>query len=238
MKKEIVLGLSLALGLSMLTACGNDSSHQANSASTGDAQAEEAQAEEAQIEDAEAEDAAVDESVDTTIYHFGETVTTGDGMFEFTPVFEGFADKLANWPDSDYLTPDGQFSGQTPYEAADEKVMMYFSGTIEYVGESKQNESFAYDFTIDYDDGYIFEFANGEAFNRGNGYHSGCGMIVDPEEDDWKYTNIAAFEPLSSSTTRQVRFCIEVPYQIEENIEKTIITFHLNGEDHIFSFAD
>ena len=79
---------------------------------------------------------------DTTIYHFGDTVSVSDGMFEFTPVFEGFTAKLANWPDKDFMTPDGQFSGQTPYEASEEKVMMYFPAQLTMsVSQKKMNSS-------------------------------------------------------------------------------------------------
>ena len=30
------------------------------------------------------------------VYTFGETITTENGLFTFTPVFEGFAEELAN----------------------------------------------------------------------------------------------------------------------------------------------
>ena len=118
--------------------------------------------------------------------------------------------------------------------------MMYFSGTINYVGESKQNESFGYNFTIDYDDGYLFEFAGGDAWNSGLGYHSGAGIVEDPDNiqtGDWEYDCSATFEPLSSKKSRYVRFCIEVPNQLEADSENILITFHLNGEDFIYTMA-
>lgn len=172
---------------------------------------------------------------DKTVYTFGDTISVLDGMIEFTPVFEGFAEKLANWPDKDYMTPEGQFSGETPYKAAEDKVMMYFSGTVNYVGESKEKVNFTYEFTVDYDNGYLFEFAGGDAWNRGKGYHSGCGVTDDVKNGDWKYHPYTAFEPLTSNKTRYVRFCIEVPDQLRENSEKVIVTFHIGGEDYAFT---
>lgn len=224
MKKWIALLLTAVLCLS-LTACAQTG--------TDDTAAE--QNTDQSIEQPDSETAS-----ETTVYHFGDTVTVSDGMFEFTPVFEGFAQTLANWPDQDFLTPNGKISGNTPYEASEEKVMMYFSGTINYVGESKQNESFEYNFTIDYDDGYLFEFAGGDAWNSGLGYHSGAGIVEDPDNiqtGDWEYDCSATFEPLSSKKSRYVRFCIEVPNQLEADSENILITFHLNGEDFIFTMA-
>ncbi|MBR0348749.1 MAG: hypothetical protein IIX16_03825 [Clostridia bacterium] len=174
---------------------------------------------------------------DNTIYQFGDTVTVNEGKFEFTPVFEGFAEKLANWPDENYLTPEGLISGKTPYEASEDKVMMYFSGTINYIGNSKTNETFNYTFIVDYNDGYIFDFANGEAWNRGKGYHSGCGITDDIKNGDWEYKTLSTFEPLSSNKTRYVRFCIEVPYQLEAEREKVIVKFNINGEEIKFTLA-
>ena len=213
MKKWMLLLLMLTLCIS-LAACAQTETNDTDKATQGTEQTD---------------------NENTTVYHFGDTVSISDGMFEFTPVFEGFADKLANWPDKDFMTPDGQFSGESPYVAADEKVMMYFSGTINYLGESKENEQFKYDFTVDYDNGYLFNFVEGNAWNNGNGYHSGCGITDNIETGDWDYECSATFEPLSSNKTRYVRFCIEVPNQLQTDSENIMITFHINGEDYSFA---
>lgn len=175
-----------------------------------------------------------DETDKSTTYKFGDTITTADKMFEFTPVFEGYAEKLANWPDENYLTPDGKISGSNPYEAGEEKVIMYFSGKISYIGDAKENKHFRYDFTINYDNGYIFEFVEGDAFNRGKGYLSGCGVTTNDDFSEWEYENTATFEPLSSNKTRNVRFCIEVPVQLKSNQDKIAFTFDINGENYNF----
>ena len=175
---------------------------------------------------------------DVTMYQFGDTIITNDGMFEFTPVFEGFAEKLANWPDKDFMTPEGNVSGKTPYEASENKIMMYFSGTINYVGTSKSNETFDYDFTVDYDNGYLFEFVQGEAFNRGKGYASGCGVTSDIQIGEWDYQTHTTFEPLSSNKTRYIRFCIEVPNQLEANTEKVIIKFKIGDQNYNYTIVE
>ena len=234
MKKWIALLLTAIMCLS-LVACGGGKSPSTD-ADVTTSHAGNANEENTDVQD-NGEQTESKPVADTTIYHFGDTVSVSDGMFEFTPVFEGFTAKLANWPDKDFMTPDGQFSGQTPYEASEEKVMMYFSGTINYVGESKENELFGYNFTVDYKNGYLFDFAGGEAWNSGKGYHSGCGITSNIESGDWNYKNMATFEPLSSNKTRYVRFCIEVPNQLEADSGNVIITFHINGEDRIFTLG-
>lgn len=213
MKKLIILLLALVMLVS-LCACGGGNDTPATT---------------------EPEETAKPETSTDVIYHFGDTITAD--MVEFTPVFEGFADKLANWPDKDFMTPEGQFSGSTPYAASDEKVMMYFSGTINYVGDSKENVNFVYDFTIDYNNGYLFDFVGGDAFNSGKGYHSDCGITDNIESGDWDYENSAIFEPLSSNKTRYVRFCIEVPKQLETDTNNILITFHIAGSDYVYSMA-
>lgn len=216
LKKIIALLLAAILCLSF-AACGINS----NSEATG-----------------KKDEETVTHEDNSVTYKFGDTITTADNMFEFTPVFEGYAEKLANWPDEGYLTPYGAISGKTPYEADEEKVMMYFSGKINYIGEAKENKTFRYDFTVDYDNGYLFEFAEGDAWNRGKGYHSGCGVTTGADYSEWKYNNFATFEPLSSNKIRNVRFCIEVPVQLKSNQEKIVFNFYLNGENYNFVIAE
>ena len=154
-----------------------------------------------------------------TVYTMGDTAS--NGMFEFTPVFEGFTDEVANWPDQDYLTPEGKISGSNPFKAGDEKVIMYFSASVKFVGESKSNETFWYDFTVDYDNGYLFDF--NENYN--------CGVKAG---DKWNYSNKITFEPLSSAKEGYVRFCIEVPEQLEADPENIVINFNVCGSTFQF----
>ncbi len=153
---------------------------------------------------------------------FGDPIVTE--MFIFTPAFEGFTDEVGNWPDKDFLTPEGQISGSNPFKAGSEKVIMYFSGTVEYVGDSKENVQFTYTFDVDYDDGYVFSFDSYD-----------CGFTSDIENGKWTYSNSMLFEPLSSNTTRYVRFCIEVPSQLETNTTQPLkVIFHIDGTNYIY----
>lgn len=160
-----------------------------------------------------------DATTDEAVHTMGETVSTE--MFEFTPSFGGFADEVANWPDENFMTLAGKISGNNPFKADEDKVIMYFSADVKYIGNSKSNETFSYDFTIDYADGYIFEF--NERYD--------CGVKND---DGWDYSNEITFEPLSSVKDGFVRFCIEVPSQLESDPENILIIFNIDGNDYKF----
>lgn len=201
MKKIIALVLALALCLSLCACGGSNDVPKSNKNEEPTVVVEEPVVEPAETEA-------------QTVYTMGDTVS--NGMFEFTPTFEGFTDEVANWPDQDFLTPNGQISGNNPFKASSEKVIMYFSGNVKYVGNSKSNETFWYDFTVDYADGYLFEF--NEGYN--------CGVKAG---DSWNYSNKITFEPLSSVKEGYVRFCIEVPAQLETDNENIVIDFNICG---------
>lgn len=166
---------------------------------------------------------------------FGQSISTK--IFKFTPSFDGFAKELANWPDENFLTPTGQISGSNPYEAADGKVMMFFSGTVEYIGDSKQNETFSLYYIVDYDNGYTFNGNNdynASAFESEDArYHTAWGNSVDM--NDWDYSNSMTFAPLSSITTRIIRFAIEVPEVLQSATDKPLnFIFTIDDNDYCF----
>ena len=97
MKKWMLL-LSMMILCTSLAACTQTKSNK----NDADVKVEQGSEQNIEQEETEGEDTA-----NTTVYHFGDTVSVSDGMFEFTPVLEGFTDKLANWPDKDYMTPMG-----------------------------------------------------------------------------------------------------------------------------------
>ena len=164
------------------------------------------------------------------VYLFGETVTTD--MYEFTPKFEGFAKALANTPDANFLTPNGfgLKDSDNPFRADDEKTMIYFSAVVNYIGDSKENETFDYDFTINYDTDYNFEFDLNDLRS-----YSAVTSEETPSFGDWEQRKIATtFEPLSSDKTRYFRFCMEVPEQLESNTDKIVVTFKVNGKKYTY----
>lgn len=164
-------------------------------------------------------------------YNFGDSITTESGMFVFTPAFDGFARALNNWGNENYLLPQGKTkdleASDNPYFAEEGKTMMYFSATVEYVGDSKENESFDFSFKVDYD-GYVFDSTNSDTI-------SAKGYSLDQMSWDIGSSATAEFEPLSSDTTRYIRFCIEVPEQVENDTEKqTSVIFTIGEKEYTF----
>lgn len=158
-----------------------------------------------------------------TIYNLGDVIETD--LFRITPSFTGYAHELANWPDENFMTPEGQFSGESAYSAANGKVAIYGELSIEYIGNEKSDVSLNIDISVDYDDGYIF---------NGSDVDMGCCVSVDGK---WSYNGSMNFEPLSSNTTRILRYCVEVPEQVEINRDKSLLaSFVVNGEAFVYDF--
>ena len=223
MKNALSLLLALVMCLS-LCACGGETQPEAQpTAAPEDAAsaAEEITSAEEGIDPAEADSAPAAEA---TVYQFGDSITSPSGMFVFTPQFHGFAAALANWPDANYLTPDGKGVDESnnPFVADEGHVMMYFSGVVEYIGDSKETETFSFAYQLDYDHGYLFDGPSGVRYSS--------------DEEDWDTNEYASFEPLSSNTVRYVRFCLEVPEALESDVEKeTILTIKIEGEPFVFN---
>lgn len=213
MKKLLALMLAAALALS-LAACGGSG----GTGDTGTPDGDNATPDTQETQDTQQD---IQQESESMIYEFGDPVTSPSGMFVFTPAFDGFASAVANWPDENYLRPNGRGVDESnnPYVADEGKVMMYYSGVVEYIGDSKSTETFDFNFKVDYDDGYVFT-------GSGKGYSS--------NESDWSY-NAASFEPLSSDTSRYVRFCVEVPDTLEKDFEKQTVTiFTIEGEEFTY----
>lgn len=160
-------------------------------------------------------------TAEVTIYKLGDVIETE--LFRITPYFTGYAKELANWPDENYMTPAGKISGTTPYAAGDEKTVMYGQIDVEYIGNEKSNVPLKINISVDYDNGYIFDAV-----------HIGNCVSVD---GDWEYNGEMSFEPLSSSTTRVVRYCVEVPEQVESAADKSLlVTIFVNDEAFVYDF--
>jgi len=209
MKKTISLLLALALCLS-LCACGGDND-------VPETEAPVAEATEAPITEVPEEPAA------ETIYTLGDVIETD--LFQITPSFTGYAFELANWPDENFMTPAGKFSGTSAYSASEGKTAMYGEVQIAYIGNEKSDVSLNLGISVDYDNGYIFQGAD---VDMGN-----CVSI----DGDWQYNGQMTFEPLSDHNTRILRYCVEVPQQVETNADKSLlVTFSVNGEPFVFDF--
>ena len=153
------------------------------------------------------------------VLNLGDEIKTS--LFVIKPSFTGYAVELANWPDENYMTPMGKSAGTTPYRG-DEKVVMYGEIEIEYIGNEKTEVPLKIDISADYDNGYLYKASMGH-----------CTSI----DGDWTYDGIMKFEPLSSSTSRIMRYCIIVPEQVENNTEKPLlVTFTVNGDPYTYDF--
>ena len=207
MKKLLTLSLAAALTLS-LVACGGGGSNGTSSSgnTTPDTQGTQ----------------DIQQEPESVIHNFGDSVTSPSGMFVFTPTFDGFAAAVGNRMNEGYLRPDGEGIDESnnPYSADEGKVMMYYSGMVEYIGDSKSNETFDFTFKVDYDNGYVFEGGSGKGYSSDKSSWSGYGPT---------------FEPLSSDTSRYVRFCVEVPDTLEKDFEKQTVTiFTIEGEEFTY----
>lgn len=102
---------------------------------------------------------------------------------------------------------------------------MYGEIRIEYIGSEKTDVTLTMDVSVNYDDGYIFDGAD---------VHMGhCASL----DGSWQYDGQMTFEPLSDSTTRILRYCVEVPEQVEANTDKSLlVTFFVNGEAFVYDF--
>lgn len=213
MKKTLSLLLVLALCLS-LCACGG----------SGDESAEAPATEATELPTTEAPTTeATEPAVEDVVYKLGDIIETD--LFKITPNFTGYAKELANWPDENYMTPAGKFSGQSPYSAGEEKTAMYGEIQIEYIGQEKTNVALDIKLSVNYDDGYVFE---NDAVDYGY-----CFSL----DGDWTYKNNMTFEPLSDKTVRILRYCVEVPEQVESNPDKALlVTVFVNEEAFVYDF--
>jgi len=210
-KRILSLFLALVMGLS-LCACGDEEAPKTTAAQPVTTEATQAPTTE-----------ATEPAPEAVVYKLGDVIETE--QFKITPSFTGYAKAVANWPDENYLTPAGKMDNadKNPYAAGEGKVQMYGQMEIEYIGNEKQNVSLEIGLSVNYDDGYVFE-----------GVDMGHCLSLD---EDWDYDETMTFEPLSSFNTRILRYCIEVPEQVETNRDKSLlVTILVNDEAYVYDF--
>lgn len=227
MKKGLCLILALVLCLSLCACSSSDNTSATSDTSDTSSISETIDETSSEITDESIESApasTVEEPEESELlYNWGDSITTTSGMFIFTPMFDGIAPAVSNHPDENYLQPNGRNidDSSNPYVADDGKVMMYYSAQVEYVGNSKSNEEFSFSAKLDYDNGYVFDAEGIRYSSDGKDWNSGY--------------DTTSFEPLSSDTTRTVRFCVEVPEIVETDFEKRTVTIiSIEGEDYTF----
>jgi hypothetical protein len=228
MKKLIAFLLALTLCVS-LCACGGSTDEAEPEETTATEQEEPSTEETEEPEEAEPEEPSADEADETeipvedevTIYTPGDVIETD--LFKITPSFTGYAYELDCYYDEDVMTPFGTMDDDGAFNAREGKVEIYGEIQIEYIGNEKSDVSLDMGISVDFDDGYIYECSN---------------MVFCKSVDgDWSSNFPIKFEPLSSETTRILRYCIEVPEQVETDTDKSLLTtITVNGEPYVFDF--
>lgn len=216
MKKLLLFILVLVMCL-FVCACGEKGSSAKNDATKAESNIDSSSASESESE-TETEEQSEPEVV---IYQFGDSITSPSGMFVFTPSADGFTNALGNTMNETYLLPVDEAESNNPYAADEGKTMLYFSAVVDYVGDSKQNETFDFSFKVDFDNGYVFEGSSGKGFSF--------------DKEDWT-SNAVKFEPLGSDKICYVRFCIEVPETLKIDVDKDLVAIFTIEEEE-FSFS-
>lgn len=201
MKKMISLLLAAAMLLS-LCACGSTSEKTA-SKPLDEYSEEELLAELERRMDAN-EGAVAETEPAEKIYQIGDTITTKDGMLEFTLdsfSFGDYRDGYTNGPSDD---PDESTA------AEEGKTFLFYAGTMTLVGDSKEVLTYYiqnYDIEVDYNNGYKFAADIGS---------------IDILEPGTTNRNLD-FEPLIGSKTRDVKGYVEVPEIVETDTESPLL---------------
>lgn len=144
MKRIISLLLAAVMVLS-LCACG---SSKPKKKSLDELTAEDFQAAAEQLMGEEAETQAPTE-VEQKIYQIGETISTMDGLVEFTVNDVSF---------TEYMTPDNlptDSDDMRNWQAGEGKIFAFVLCTMNYVGNEKGNVIVEAHGTLDYNDGYV-----------------------------------------------------------------------------------
>lgn len=214
MRKYIALLWILIICLALF-ACGSDHSQQNNSETTTEATTE-------TTAEPATESTEMTTEPEPVIYSLGDVIETE--LFRITPSFTGYAQCLENTMEENYLTDIGASkSSNNPYLAEDGKVNLYGEILVEYIGSEKTNVSVDIGISVDFDEGYVY---------RCNAPYS---CLLD-DEYDWDNDGTLTFEPFGE-TQGIVRYYMEVPQQLEDEAEKSLIaTVTVDGEEYLFNF--
>lgn len=206
MKKLLVLLLSAAMLLS-LCACGSSSKPKEpeKPKELEDISDEDWEAAAEALQGMNDEPAAETEPV-AKIYELGETILSEDGMVELVIDTFGYADIM----DVSKCVPaeEESMDARRPEEG---KAYLYFSGTLNYVGDAKEEVSYGCIAELDYKDGYIFK-ADGSK-----------GRVRLTGGDDGGSSNGCRFEVLTNNTKVEVDGYIVVPETVETDTESPLL---------------
>lgn len=214
MKRIISLLLAAVMVLS-LCACG---SSKPQKKSLDELTAEDFQAAAEQLMGEEAETQAPTE-VEQKIYQIGETISTMDGLVEFTVNDVSF---------TEYMTPDNlptDSNDMRNWQAGEGKIFAFVLCTMNYVGNEKGKVIVEAHGTLDYNDGYEFKLSD-FLFN------------MNKTENNRRGDGIAHFEPLTEDRTYEYRMWERVPPILGSDTESPLllklVVYSQYGSDYKF----
>lgn len=198
MKKLFTLLLAIAMLLS-LCACASSGVPENN----GDILDEEWEDSDDAKEDLNEDTAEITESGEK-IYKIGETLVSADGMVEFTIDDITFCKYL----DLDAWKP-GVEGGAKTNTAPDGKTYLFYTGTLKFVGETKDIWEYCITAELDYNNGQKFKYTSSSFFEVG---------------DDSSSDYMAVFDPLTGTNVREVRGYIrEVDEAVESDTQAPLL---------------
>ena len=203
MKKVLVLLLSAAMLLS-LCACGSPSKPQ----KFEDISDEDLEAAAEALEDMYEEEPVAETEPAEIIYEIGDTIVSSDGMVEFVIETFNYTDSLDKF--NCVPAEEGSKSAWSPDEG---KTCLYFSGTLNYVGNAKETVSYWCDTELHYGDGYIFDADSG----------NGTGSIRLTGGDAGSTANGCRFEVFTQNTKVEIAGYVVVPEIVETDVESSLL---------------
>lgn len=206
MKKLLTLLLAAAMLLS-LCACGSPSKPK----ELEDISDEDWEAAAEALEDMYEEEPVVETEAAAKIYELGEVIVSADGMVELT------IDDFYFGSEFEYGTLMCPASGRNSVrKPPEEHVYLFYTGTITFIGESKEGHyySFKQDIEVDYNDGYKFN-QNG-TMNGDYGFREVGDTTANV---DWT----ARFEPLTGTKTRELIGVVGVADVIETDTASPLL---------------
>ena len=203
MKKLFAMLLAAAMLLS-LCACGSPSKPK----ELEDISDEDWEAAAEALEDMYEEEPAVVTEAAVKMYEIGDTILSDDGMVELVIDSIGYTDIMN---EIDCVPVEADHLHAT--KAEEGKTYFIFSGTLTYVGDSKEKLYYSCSTELDYNNGYTFKDGSGD------------GSLQMTGGDYNQTSNGCSFEVLTNNTTVEINAFLRVPEVVETDTESPLLLY-------------